>query len=111
MGRLRNLIKKLERSSPVDIVRVTLQDSTTAAVSKGAAFEEMFSYFNSSLSAAHRGEERPEPPEVLGAVANAQDRRAAYKAIFGDGAPFMILDEEALLERGALVPRPITPGA
>jgi hypothetical protein len=108
MGRLRNWVNRLERATGGGIVRVPLEDGTTAAVSKDVAFKEMFEHFNAALSAVHRGEARPEPPEVLSVVARAHNRKAAYRALFGDGAPFLLLDEEALLERGELVPRQVS---
>jgi hypothetical protein len=110
MGRLRNWVKRLERSSSVGLVRVPLEDGTAATVCRDTAFDEMFNHFNASLHAVHRGEERPEPPEVLSVVARARNRRASYEAIFGpEGAPFLLFDEEGLLQRGELEPRRISP--
>jgi len=56
---------------------------------------------------AHDNPERPEPPELVKALAQAKDRHAAFSRVF-DGwnaglFPYPY-DVEALLERGEIVP-------
>ena len=62
-----------------------------------------------SLQADHAREPRLEPPEVLRAVADARDRRTALERVMG-GYPHLPLDQEALVERGQLVPRSLVAG-
>jgi hypothetical protein len=54
---------------------------------------------------AHDNPERPEPPELVKALARAKDRHAAFYRVFdGWNAELFPYDVEALLERGEIVP-------
>lgn len=69
---------------------------------------ELFLYWAASLRAEAGGELRPEPPEILKAVARARDREKALRSVYPAGvAPWMPLDTPALIEHGDLVPRPL----
>ena len=58
-----------------------------------------------SLDADYKGEPRPKPPDVLKAVVNAKDRRAALERLYAPGCtPFYADNPNALVERGEFVP-------
>jgi hypothetical protein len=74
-------------------------------------YKELFLYWSDSLRAVADGEERPEPPGVLEAVAGARDREKALRAVYPEGVSMWIpLDVEALVSRGEFVPRPLVAG-
>jgi hypothetical protein len=52
----------------------------------------------------HDKPERPEPPEIVKALARARDRQAAYSEVFGTYRDMLPYDEQALVERGEVVP-------
>ena len=52
----------------------------------------------------HDKPERPVPPELLKALTRAKDRRAAYMEVFGTYRDMLPYDEQALVERGEIVP-------
>jgi hypothetical protein len=52
----------------------------------------------------HQEPERPEPPEVVKALARTKDRRAAYSEVIGAYRDMLPYDEQALVERGEIVP-------
>jgi len=52
----------------------------------------------------HQEAERPERPEIVKALARAKDRRAAYSEVFGTYWDMLPYDEQALVERGEIVP-------
>jgi hypothetical protein len=54
-------------------------------------------------------ENRPEPPEILLALAKARDRRAAFAAVAPNPALFPY-EREAFVERGELVHRSLVAG-
>jgi hypothetical protein len=64
----------------------------------------MFLYFTDSMRADYAREPRPDPPALLQAVASARDRRGAPSRVMG-GSSFLPVDERALTECGAFVPR------
>ncbi len=71
---------------------------------------ELFLHFCEYLR-THDEPERPEPPEVLKALTQAKDRRAAYDEIFGSAYIDMFTyDKQALVERGDLVPISVVVG-
>jgi hypothetical protein len=69
----------------------------------------MFSYWSDSLLADYRCEPRPEPPDILRAVAVARDRGEALDLVMG-GYSHLPIDRDALLSRGAFVPRSLVVG-
>ena len=70
----------------------------------------LFLYFMDSARTVYPGNPRPEPPELLRAVAAAKDRREALSRICSGGVvPSLPVDVEALVERGEFVPLPLVP--
>jgi hypothetical protein len=70
---------------------------------------DTFKYFSDSLMADADCRPRPEPPEVLKAVAGAADRRAAYERVMG-GYNHIPVDPEVLIEEGRFEPRCMVAG-
>jgi hypothetical protein len=106
---IRGKLKRLEKALEGTLGSFELADGTTFYFNHQAVVDVMFRWFYASLRAVYEGEARPSPPEFVRAVANAKDRRRAYDVVSPGGAAFMILDEEALIERGEIVPRRISP--
>ena len=73
---------------------------------------ERFLHNMACLRAQARGESTyPEPPETLWAILRAKDRRAAFEQVYHPGAfDIFPYDQEALVERGELVPRSMVAG-
>jgi hypothetical protein len=102
-GRLR----RLERASR-DILRsFDLEDGSRFYFDPTSA--EMFLHACDCLR-NHDKPERPEPPELVKAVARAKDRRAAFREMEGTAAGLFPYDAEALVERGEIVPRSLVVG-
>ncbi len=87
-----------------------LADGQRYYFDKGEAYGAAFLFFSDSLRADHSGEPRPEPPEVLQAVAGARDREDALSRALGGFAHILPVDREALISRGELTPRPLVQG-
>ncbi len=73
------------------------------------AFKITFGFFGNSLTADWKREPRPEPPDLLKAVAEARDRGEALFRVMGE-ATHLPIDREALVERGELLPRSLVAG-
>ncbi len=73
------------------------------------AWKITFGYFTDSMDADYKREPRPEPPDLLKAVADARDRSAALSLVM-DGGSHLPLDREALGERGEFKPRSLIAG-
>ncbi len=52
----------------------------------------------------HDKPERSQPPKLVRTLARAKDRRAAFFAVFGAYRDVLPYDEQALVERGEIVP-------
>jgi hypothetical protein len=81
-----------------------LPDGTRFYFEPQEVLREMFLFFTDSMDADFHRDPRPEPPDVLKAVANAKDRREVLTRVMG-GFSFLPVDAEALVERGEFVPR------
>jgi hypothetical protein len=107
---LKGWLKRLERGSRGDLVSFVLEDGSRHYYDPASA--EIFLHSMDCLRAQGEGKTSfPEPPETVKAVTRARDRRAALKQLYPKGAfgvfPY---EEEALLERGELVPRSLVAG-
>jgi hypothetical protein len=77
---------------------------------------ELFAHAADSIRADYQRVPRPEPPEILRAIARARDRRAALAQIYPDwengprGLSLSAYDVGALVETGELVPVAFGPG-
>jgi hypothetical protein len=90
---------------------IELEDGERYWFEPSIVHKELFRFFAASLTAVYRNEPRPEPPEVLKAVAGAKDREGAFRQVYSQGiTPCCPLDVDALLERGEFVPRSLVAG-
>jgi hypothetical protein len=107
---LRDKLRTLEKAMRGTMDSFVLRDGTRYYFDKNEAYGDAFMFFSDSLRSDHGGEARPEPPEVLQAVANAEDREAALSLALGGWAHILPVDKDALIQRGELTPRPLVAG-
>ena len=105
---MRDKLRRLERAMQGNLEPIPLRDGSIAYINSEKALQEVFLYFSASLRADYNRSPRPKPPECLEVVAGAKDRHAALDRVMG-GTTHLPLDEEALVERGDLVPRQMAP--
>ena len=108
---LRSKLDKLQKAMRGNLESFELQDGSRYFYEPGAVGMEVFKHGSDCLRADYRSEARPEPPEMLQAVARARDRRAAVEQLFAPGPPpLMAYDMEALVESGEFVPHSFLAG-
>jgi hypothetical protein len=108
---MRNRLRRLEKAARGKLGHIELADGSRHWFDPEETYKELFLYWSASLKAVADGEERPEPPEVLKAVAGAKDREQALRAVYPEGGSIWIpLDVEVLVERGKLVSRSLLVG-
>src|SRR5919199_1623203 len=111
MGRIRNLLRRLEKSAEGSADYFELADGSRHWFDPGQVGMDIFMHGSESIRAGFRDEGRPEPPEILRALTRAKDRRAAVEKLYPKGStPFMVYDVDTLVEGGKLVPRSILAG-
>jgi hypothetical protein len=98
---LRDRLRRLEKTMQGKLAHFELEDGQRFYFDPQEAFN--------SMGAVWKREPRPEPPALLKAVADAKDRVEALEIVMG-GSSFLALDREALVERGAFVPRSLVAG-
>ena len=109
---LRRTVKRLEKIVGGNRESFELHDGTRFFFDPDEVLPQMFAYFAASARAVHRGEERPYAPPIIYAIARARDRESAYLRVFPQspaGSSMNFFDQDALLARGEVVPRPIVP--
>jgi hypothetical protein len=107
---LRSWVKRLERGARGDLESFVLEDGSRYYYNP--MHGDCFLHGMDCLRAQGEGKPFPEPPETLKAIARARDRRSAFYQLYPGGAALSVLpyDEDALLERGKLVPRSLVAG-
>jgi hypothetical protein len=103
MADLRRWLRRLERESRGDLIRLPQVDGTTFSIDTTEAFMQTFTYLYESMGADCDAEPRPAPPPVLVAVAGAKDRSRALEKVLGDYNNLPV-DPEALVEEGVFEP-------
>ena len=106
---LRAKVSRLQRAMRGTMDSFELADGGRFYFDPQEVFWVTFKYFTDSMRADWKREPRPEPPELLRAVADAKDRSEALHRVMG-GSSFLPVEREALLERGEFVPRPLVAG-
>jgi len=101
---LRDKLRRLEKNMRGQLGYFELADGTRYYFDPQGVFRHTFIYFANSLRTDYKREPRPEPPEILRAIANAKDRGEALALVMGDYSHLPI-DQEALIQRGEFVPR------
>jgi hypothetical protein len=100
---LRERLGRLKKAMEGHADSIELTDGSRYFYEPGEVFSTTFRFFTVSLRADYRCEPRPEPPDLLKAVADAKDRGEALFRIM-EGGSHLPLDREALVERGEFVP-------
>jgi hypothetical protein len=104
-------MKRLQRVAQGYLEHIELEDGTRYWYDPTEVGIELFKHTTTSLKADYKGEKRPEAPEILKAISQAGDRRAALETVFEDPwKVFIAFDLSALIERGELVPRSLVAG-
>jgi len=106
---LRDKLRKLEETMRGNMGSFELADGRRHYFDPQEQFKAMFLYFADSMKADHRRSLRPEPPDILRAVAGARDRGEALDLVMG-GYSHLPIDREALVGRGKFVPRSLVAG-
>ena len=101
---LKDKIKKLEKVVQGSTESFELSDGTRYHFDPTKTFSQTFLHFTNVLRADYARSSRPEPPEILRAVARAKNRRRALAKVMR-GSSFLAYEEDALVERGKLIPR------
>jgi hypothetical protein len=106
---LRDKLRRLEKVARGRLSSFELRDGQRYYFDPQEAWKITFRFFTDSMDADFKREPRPEPPDLLKAVADARDRKGALSLVM-DGGSHLPLDREALVERGEFVPRPLVSG-
>jgi hypothetical protein len=101
---LKGRLDRLQKTMQGKLSSFELADGTRYFFEPMQAHKAAFGYWSDSLRADYRREPRPEPPEVLRAVAGARDRGDALDAVEA-GYSFLPVDREALVKRGEFLSR------
>ena len=105
----RGWLKKLERGASEDLASFLLEDGSRYYYNPTSG--EIFLHGCACARAQGAAEPFPDPPETLKALTRAKDRRAAFEQVCPRGTFSLFpYEEEALIERGELVPRSLVAG-
>src|ERR671916_3031313 len=104
---LRDKLTRLEKAMQDNLSSIELADGSHYWFDPQEVGIEMFMYWSDSLHAIYDRKPRPEPPEIVKAVANAKDRERAVSVLPLANFPLKV---EALVKRGEFVPRPLVAG-
>jgi hypothetical protein len=97
------------RDTREDLASFLLEDGSRYYYNPTSA--EIFLHGYACALAQGGAEPFPDPPETLKALTRAKDRRAALEQVCPRGAFSLFpYEEEALIERGELVPRSLVAG-
>jgi hypothetical protein len=106
---LRGKLGRLERSAREDLASFLLEDGSRYYYNPISG--EIFLHGCACLHAQGDAEPFPDPPETLKALTRAKDRRAALEQVCPTKTFSLFpYEEEALIERGELVPRSLVVG-
>jgi hypothetical protein len=106
---LRDRLRRLEKTMRGRLAYFELADGQTYYFDPQEVSRHTFMYFANSLTADYQRVPRPEPPDILRAVADARDRGEALSRVMGDYSHLPV-DRGALVERGEFVPRSLVAG-
>ncbi len=110
MASLRSWLRKLEREAKGEaLLHIPQEFGSDFVQDRSEAAAELFSYYCECALADGAGEPRPEAPDVLRAVANACDRRAALANVM-QGYRFLPVSATTLIEEGLLEPVSLVAG-
>ena len=107
---MRAKLRRLEAEVRGTLDHIELADGSRHWYDRAETAKELFLY---SCDCARTGRvaDRPEPPEILRAVAGARDRRAALERVSPESPmSFFTFERGPLVERGELVQRSFVAG-
>jgi hypothetical protein len=107
---LKGKLDKLQKAMRGTMGSFELADGTRFFFDRQESFSHAFQFFSDSMTADHRCEPRPDPPEILKAVAGARDRADALSRAMNGYSHLLPINREALIERGEFVPRSLVAG-
>jgi hypothetical protein len=104
----RDKMRRLENAARDNLASFELVDGSRFYYDP--ASPELFLHICDCLT-NHDKPKRPEPPEMVKALARAKDRRAAFsQTVEGGDMGLFPYEVEALVERGEIVPRSLVVG-
>lgn len=102
---LKEKLARLQKTMEGHLDYIELADGSRYLYEPGEVGRMLFMHGSNCLTADYRSEPRPDPPEILQAIARARDRRVAVEKLYARGTyPFMAYDLNVLVERGEFVP-------
>ncbi len=105
-------LDRLQKAMRGNFASFELRDGSTFWYDEDEEWPVLFTHGTDCMRADHRGEPRPDPPEILQAVARAKNRRAAVAKLYPPHSyPFMAYDIEVLIERGVFEHRAFLSGS
>ena len=101
---LKGQLRRLERGLRGTLESFVLEDGSRYYFDPMSG--DCFLHGMECLRVQGEGKPFPEPPETIKAIARARDRRAALNQLYPNGAALSAFpyEEQALVERGELVP-------
>jgi len=108
----RRRLQRLEKAAQGKLGYFVLREGGRYWFDPVSIHVELFTHSMNSIRADYGGEPRADPPEIMGALARAKDRKAALEGLYPEGGsmPLSAYDLRALVERGELVPRSFVAG-
>ena len=104
---MRGRLRRLQVAVRGALDYIELADGSRHWYDPAETAKELYLY-SCDCARAGRVADRPEPPEIVRAVAGARDRRAALDAL--EPVPFWPYEDEPFFERGELVHRSLIAG-
>ena len=102
---MRARLRRLQAALRGQLDHIELADGSRHWYDPAETAKELYLY-SCDCARAGRVADRPEPPEIVRAVAGARDRRAALERVAPDSPlSFFAFEREPLVERGELVAR------
>ena len=96
-------IRRLHKALRGNLEAIEQVDGSTFYFDPTEEMKTVFLYFSNSLQSVHDSRERPEPPAVVKALANAKDRKRAYEKL---PLPHMLpINAKVLVKEGRCTPR------
>ncbi len=107
---LKGKLDKLQKAMRGNMGSFELVDGRQHYFDPQESFRHVFQFFGDSMTADHRREPRPDPPEILKAISNARDRSDALSGAISGYSHLLPVDRDALIQHGEFVPRSLVAG-
>jgi hypothetical protein len=108
---IRDRLRRLQKAAQGHLECLELEDGGRYWYNPAEVGTEVFMHGVNSLHADFEGKPRPDPPEILQAIARARDRCQAVERLYPRGSyTLMAYNVEALIDQGEFVPRSFVVG-